>query len=58
MFFDAFLPLTKSIEWLFQELDEWIARAEKQNLFDKIPFSDFKFFEKWFQVYLKLIANQ
>jgi 2-succinyl-5-enolpyruvyl-6-hydroxy-3-cyclohexene-1-carboxylate synthase len=49
------LPLTKSIEWLFQDWTPWInARAKSKIYLDKIPFSDFKFFEKVIQAYPKL----
>lgn len=52
VFFDTFLPLTNAIESnYFQQLDDVkVLRNLKSNIYlDKIPFSDFKVFEKVIQ---------
>ena len=52
VFFDTFLPLTSAIESkYFQQLDAVkVLRKLKSDIYlDKIPFSDFKVFEKVMQ---------
>ncbi|MFT5646680.1 MAG: 2-succinyl-5-enolpyruvyl-6-hydroxy-3-cyclohexene-1-carboxylate synthase [Aureispira sp.] len=49
MFFDAFLPLTKTVASDYFEKIKLVKLLRKQKselYFDKIPFSDFKVFEK------------
>jgi 2-succinyl-5-enolpyruvyl-6-hydroxy-3-cyclohexene-1-carboxylate synthase len=49
VFFDAFLPLTRTVESdYFQKLDtvNQLRELKSKIYLDKVPFSDFKFFEK------------
>jgi 2-succinyl-5-enolpyruvyl-6-hydroxy-3-cyclohexene-1-carboxylate synthase len=60
MYSSMLLPLTKSISDYFKKLDavNELRELKSKIYLDKIPFSDFKFFEKVIKLTKLTVANQ